>query len=65
MRSTPNLNENLLNASGLTDVLCVGFHEPIRLYTTEAKLGGENVLVALSGVLEPMRPKRGGESESL
>ena len=44
---------------GLVDILWGGLHEPIWVSVVETKLGCEEDLVALSGLLEPMLPSRG------
>ena len=46
-------------AEGLVDVLWVSLHDSIWFSVTETKLGGEEDLVALSGLLEPILPNRG------
>ena len=43
---------------GLVDVLRVGFHDPIGLSVAETKLRGEEDLVALSCLLEPVWRRR-------
>jgi len=44
--------------AGLLGVFWVGFHESIGLSMAETKLRGEEDLVALSCLFEPMYPKR-------
>ena len=46
---------------GLVDVLWVTIHDPIWFSMAETKLGGEEDLVAFSGLLEPTLPNRGQE----
>ena len=44
---------------GLMDVLWISLHEPIWVSMAETKLGCEEDLVALSGLLEPMSSNHG------